>query len=261
MKTKRIMSVFILSLLTLCVQQLQGQVQQDPQALFTQANELYKNGDFAKAYELYLQIPDKGAAVYYNLGNCAYKLNKLGYALAYWRRAERDWGFLGRDELMGNIDLVKKRLAGASKADEQEVTVVRSVANFCKGVKNSTISLIRAIPLVSLQLFVLFVWLILFIYLRYWYQRKQKFVIICFFLLQAVSASMLAIKYSSLQREKLVVIKVPAPLSSGPGSNFTVLMQLPEGQEADILKESGDFYKIRVNGIIGWIDRRVIEKI
>ncbi len=49
------------------------------QETFYQANDLYKEGKFSKAYELYEKIPNKSAKVHYNLGNCAFKLNKIGY--------------------------------------------------------------------------------------------------------------------------------------------------------------------------------------
>src|SRR3989304_7631540 len=75
------------------------------QELFIKANEFYKQGNFAGAYELYQQIPNKSAQVQYNLGNCAYKRGKLGYALWHWRKAEKRWGVFGREELLNNIRL------------------------------------------------------------------------------------------------------------------------------------------------------------
>jgi uncharacterized protein YgiM (DUF1202 family) len=60
----------------------------------------------------------------------------------------------------------------------------------------------------------------------------------------------------------VIVITTPAHLTSGPQkSGFAVLGQLKVGQKADILGESGDFYKIRINSTTGWIDKQVVEKI
>lgn len=234
----------------------------DDQELFNQANELYKKGDFAKAYDLYAHIKEKSPIVHYNLGNCAYKLKKFGYALVHWRRAERDWGFWGREELLNNIELVKQEMSVTTEHDQQdEQTFFHIVLNFFKSLKSSFISLSKAIQLFHLQLFVLFIWLILFTYLRYLYRRKKKILITVLFLLQAFSASMLAMKYSFLFKEHLVVLKTPAFVTSGPGSNFATLGQLSECQEAAILKESENYYKIRFNGSIGWIDKKVVEKI
>ena len=47
---------------------------------FSTANGLYKDGDFNKAVELYLSIENEGvesADLYFNLGNCYYKMNKV----------------------------------------------------------------------------------------------------------------------------------------------------------------------------------------
>ena len=41
---------------------------------FLQANEFYKDGKVEEALSLYEGIPNKGGVVFYNLGNCAYKL-------------------------------------------------------------------------------------------------------------------------------------------------------------------------------------------
>ncbi len=231
------------------------------QQLFVQANDCYTKGEYVKAYEQYLKISDKIPAVHYNLGNCAFKLGKYGYALLYWRRAERNWGLFGREELNKNIEVVKKKLAGDADKAGSEVSAAAQIVSFFKSLKNTFISTVKAVSLLHLQLFVLIVWLMLFFYLRYLYKRKQRVIIVVLFILQALSASMLAVKYSFQFKTYGVVVATPAPLMSGPGKTFSTLQQLSEGQETAILKESGDFYKIRVNTTIGWIDKQVVEKV
>lgn len=225
---------------------------------FAQANELYKQGDFVKAYDLYLQIPNKSCAVYYNLGNCAYKMGKPGYALLYWRKAENDWGLFGRDELLKNIALVKKK---ALLDEESEQSIVHALKDVLISSKNSFISLIRAIPLFSLQLLVLLLWIFLFVYLRYLYRRKQRAIIIALFCFQALFAFSLAIKYNLQSFRHLVVIKPGAKLFSGPGDNFATLGHLSEAQELVMLKQTGTFYKVKVNSVIGWVDKNFVDKI
>lgn len=80
----------------------------DCQSLFLQANEQYKKGNVEQARTLYQKIVNKSPQVYYNIGNCEYRLNHPGYAMLYWRRAERDWGIWDRDDLVKNIELLKK---------------------------------------------------------------------------------------------------------------------------------------------------------
>ena len=50
-------------------------------ALFNEATELYNNGEYSAAIENYEQIIENGehsASLYFNLGNCYYKLNSIG---------------------------------------------------------------------------------------------------------------------------------------------------------------------------------------
>lgn len=227
--------------------------------LFTQANEAYKKGDFALAYDDYQKMSNKNSAVHYNLGNCAYKLSKYGYALLHWRRAERNWGFFGREELNKNIELVKKQLNPPQTS--QETNGLSTIIDFCKSNKNAFFATSRAMTLFHLQIIVLFMWICLFCYLRYLYKRKQKAIIFTLFLLQAVFTFMLAIKYNNEFREFAIITSQQATLLSGPGSTFTQLQRLPEAQEAVILSSSGEYYKIRVNGRIGWLTKTSIEKI
>jgi hypothetical protein len=227
--------------------------------LFTQANEAYKKGAFALAYDDYQKITNKGCAVHYNMGNCAYKLSNYGYALLHWRRAERDWGFWGREELNKNIELVKKQMT--PQQPSQEASGLSTIIDFFKSNKNAFFASSRATTLFHLQIIVLLVWICLFCYLRYLYKRKQKVVIFTLFLLQAVFTFMLAIKYNSQFREFAIITSQQATLLSGPGSTFTQLQRLPEAQEAVIIGSSGDYYKIRVNGRIGWLTKTSIEKI
>jgi len=56
---------------------------------FVRATEMYGEGDYAKAIELYGQLVDEGvvhSAVFYNLGNAYYRSGRLGFAIANYER-------------------------------------------------------------------------------------------------------------------------------------------------------------------------------
>lgn len=62
----------------------------DRNALFTQANQLYEQQEFEKARDLYLQLTGDGdfaEEVFYNLGNCYFRLGKAGRSVLWYRRA------------------------------------------------------------------------------------------------------------------------------------------------------------------------------
>ncbi len=255
----RLLGIGVLCLLILsCICNATTEPRPDEE-LFAQANEAYRKGNFTLAYDDYQKITTKSCAVHYNMGNCAYKLSKYGYALLHWRRAERDWGFFGREELNKNIELVKKQVA--PQQTPQEANGLSGIIDFFKSSKNAFFAASRATTLFHLQIIVLLVWICLFCYLRYLYKRRQKAIIFTLFLLQAVFTFMLAIKYNSQIREFAIITNPQTTLLSGPGSTFTQLQRLPEAQEAVIIGSSGDYYKIRVSGRIGWITKTNIEKI
>ena len=226
---------------------------------FARANALYKAGEFAKAYDLYLQIPNKSPQLYYNIGNCAYKLGKHGYALAFWRRAEHTWGFFDREELLKNIALVKqlasKQLIGDAKTEPTAIVA------FFSSCRQSLVSLVTSIPLLYLQILVLFFWLILLFYLRALRRKHNKIIIFILFACLLATAGALAVKYSLKQKIQAVIVRPETELLSGPGNTFTRLGLLRECSEIDILVESGDYYKIRSNQHIGWIGKQAAEKI
>ena len=59
-------------------------------ALFEQATELYNKGEYSKAIENYDQILKNGehsAQLYFNMGNCYYKLNAIGPSIYYYEKA------------------------------------------------------------------------------------------------------------------------------------------------------------------------------
>jgi tetratricopeptide (TPR) repeat protein len=231
---------------------------EEDKPLFTQANEQYKLGNFEQAYDFYNQITDKKPHIYYNLGNCAYKMNRLGYALFHWRQAEKDWGIWGRGELLSNIKLVKSLLENKSgiKKQSKVVGVIGAISN----IKHIVISFVRSIPLVVLQMLFLLLWFILFFYMGIC--KNHKTIIIPIVLSLAVfCGSMLAIKYGlGLCRHSIVVVE-KTEMYSGPGNNYQILGFLFEGQEGIMTKQSDKFYKIKFGGRIGWVDEKSLETI
>ena len=63
---------------------------QNTNDLFSNANSLYKEGNYEEAIKLYEQIQSQNIAsseLYYNLGNCYYKLNKVAPTIYNYEKA------------------------------------------------------------------------------------------------------------------------------------------------------------------------------
>ncbi len=250
---------FLLSMIVVCALAHPVVSSIPPQELYLQAHELYKAGKFDKAYENYQQIPNKSAYVNYNLGNCAYKLGKYGYALLYWKRAEAHWGVFNRSELLHNIELVKKRLAELSQNNEDQPR--SSIGIWAEKCKSAVISLMQSIPLLYLQLIFLFVWISLFVIRRCPVERSLKYATIPLVFVVGTLCSMLAMKYGFRFMKHGIVVASQATVRSGPGETFQVLMNVREGDEGTIKAMASDYYKVAFNGKIGWISKQVFEKI
>lgn len=226
------------------------------QEMFFKANDLYKEGKYQQAQDLYQAIPNKGSHVHYNLGNCAYKLGHQGYALVHWRRAEKNWGLFNRAELLHNISMVKKH--HKKPAGDLDSPLERMKYNV-DDLKSTITSFVRATPLFLLQLFFLLMWAISFLCLRYLYQRRKKAIIILLFAANLLCGMLLAVRYNFEYREHGIVVTKETDLTSGPGKTYQILTALPETTQVLIKGSSDGFYKVKVSGTIGWINKAAIE--
>lgn len=229
---------------------------QNSNELFLYGNELYKKGDYTEALKQYEQISQKTPHLLYNMGNCAYKLKKFGYALLYWRKAEHDWGISGRDELLKNIELVKKELT--SDSSNKKTSGIKKVS---ESFSNEALSLIKGIPLLWLQLAVLLMWLFLFLYLHYLHRKGRAFIITCLFFFLALTASMLTLKYGITFRQYGVVVVKQGTLRAGPGDTYKTLGEVSQGDEVRIFKKTDDFYKVTARGTIAWISETELKAV
>ena len=80
---KRSLLIFIFSVLSLILWA-------DNKALMQQAEQQYQTGEYAAALESYQEIENSGkesSSLYYNIGNCFYKLGESTQAILYYERA------------------------------------------------------------------------------------------------------------------------------------------------------------------------------
>ncbi len=81
------------------------------EAFFLQGNRLYEAGDYRKALESYSGIAAMGyesGPLYFNLGNCYYKLGETGQAILHYERAARL--IPGDEDLEVNLSLARLKV-------------------------------------------------------------------------------------------------------------------------------------------------------
>lgn len=234
--------VLIIFSLTLSFARLFTDVASDESAsLYDKALTAYQGGNYRKTLELLRSLDQQTAEMFYLMGSAASRLSQHGYALAYWRAAQRVWPIQGRMHLASVIAQVKKKVG-------VELTLPTTT--------RATIAVsdvLRAVPLFLIQLIFLALWTFLFIYLRYLYQKKHRTLVVGLFIMLFSTGVVLVAKISVDRTLQAVVVVPTTPILSGPGKTFHNVGAFKEGTEIKVVKTSDGFYKVRLGRLVGWV--------
>lgn len=230
---------------------------QSSDALFDEGNALYGAGNVEQALDKYLSIEQSGEVskeLYYNIGNCYYKLNNVGATILYYERALRMAP--GDDDVLFNLQLANLRTV-----DQFETVptffltkVFRETANWF----NSTVWAV----LFNLFFFAFVGGIAWFVFSNS-YQRKQLVligVIIAFIL----SITLFGFAYSKYQYETSdahgVISVSNTYVKSSPDENGMDVFMLHEGTKVEVLEELSGWQRIRVeDGKKGWVESTSIS--
>ena len=160
---------------------------------FEQAVNLYQQKQFDQAYVTFMDIQPKNYAVWYNMGNCAYKKNELDHALACWRCADAFACPQLEKNIKYNIDVVEEKLN-----KHKEESFLAKIFIFY-----------RSIPLILYQLFFLVSWFLLLLFIKK-YNHGTKYTSSLFGLLlfvTVISGLALGFKYHSINQRRGIVMK------------------------------------------------------
>ncbi len=231
---------------------------QDPYTLFEQANAAYKNDAFEEAAALYEKILSQGmesGEVYYNLGNCYYRLHRPGLARLNYERAAV---FLEDDEaLKQNLDLLIMTLPDQI-AEPPRLFLARwwEALGAMMGP--------RTWGWLSFMLFTLMIGA-----LSYYYYRKNRgratplfFIKLMMFLWLLALIVWLQRLYLAETEKFAVVMDSSISVHAEPASEATELFILHEGTKVLMERKSGDWELVRLrDGKTGWLPVKSIEEI
>lgn len=105
---RRLAAPLLLALVTAAASTVPAAAQNDPRTLFEQGNQHYRDGQYEQALEAYQRILETGyesGPLYYNIGNCHYKLGRLGPTILNYLRARRLMP--GDEDLEANLRLMQ----------------------------------------------------------------------------------------------------------------------------------------------------------
>ncbi len=222
---------------------------------FDRGTRLYEDGKYREALDLYLEAEKLGAhwRLYYNMGNCYFKLGDFLKAKIYFLRAERLNPF--DPAIQKNIDVVNKRFNDKIQSPARDY-LTRMVLRMESMV---SINMVTVVLVLLVFLFNLFLFLLI---------RKGR----TRFLMYAVSFSLVLALLTGFyhlyrvgkhnRRDVAVVVKADAQLRSGPGGNNTVLFKVNPGLKVRIIEKSRNWLQISASReVAGWIEEEKLERI
>ena len=232
---------------------------QDPQQLFFEANRLYKEGAFDQALDSYSGILFQGyesGSLYFNIGNCHYKLGQTGKAVLFYERARRLMP--GDEALEANLALANLRV----------VDKIPGLPEFWPiALANAFGNLLPRPPLLGLTfaLYVMFMGAIIVRTLaRKGSVRRAAFqTSLASGALLLIFALCLAAQIHRVQAHDDGIIMVPEVcVMSAPGAEGVEVFTLHEGTRVRIDQTSGEWAEIVLSdGNVGWLKLEALEVI
>ncbi len=252
MKTNKFLLIFIIFLFSFSLIFSNGKL--------NRANNLYSKGKYKEALNLYLKVANNkklhNAYLYYNIGNCYFRMGKLPEAILYYERAH------------------------LLKPDDNEISFNLNYArSFLKDKFNVKVE--NPLELISYKVlhifsinFLSYIFLILFFLLNFFFffyfknrkrekRRKYLYIFVSLFIITIIFASMLVIRVETFKNFNYgIVMKNNSEVFSGPGKNFTHLFTLNGGTKVKIIEKKDNFYHIKAGkGFEGWVNLNNVNKI
>lgn len=227
------------------------------EALFNRATTYYNEGEYEKASENYFKILENGehsAALYYNIGNCYYKLNQIAPSIYYFEKALL---------LKPNDKEIKNNLAYAQNMTLDafqpipEKTLTKLYNNFI-GLFSFDQWAYLAVFFISLFV----VAYIFFYFLRYSSQKRIAFISSIVSLFISVFCVLMAfIQFKNFEADMpAIIFAEELSVKSEPNTRSLQAFLLHEGTKVNVLDTLDEWHKIElIDGQTGWVPSNEIK--
>jgi len=230
---------------------------QNVDSLFVSANNLYKNGKFSEAIELYKKIEAKklvSSELYYNLGNSYYKLNKVGPSIYYYEKALK---LNPLNEDVKNNLVFAKRLALDNIEELPKTVLQKFKINYLQKLSyNQWAIVVVFFSIIGSFLFLLF-------YFAEGSSKKRFYFTTSMisFILLIVSLFITYNQYNfAINNIEAIVFSEKTKVRNAPTLNSEEVFTLHEGTKIIVLDAVDDWKKIKINdGKLGWIIAKDIK--
>jgi len=209
---------------------------------FVKANAAYASGDYQTAidqYKVVIQSGEPTGSLYFNIGNCYYRLNQIGQAILYYERAMQ---YIPDDpDLLFNLQHVRNQIEDQSE-------------------KRAALPLITTLKRFSLsELF----WFMMICHLGFWgiliirrFHRSEwsYYTFVGLSILWTISLVSFSVKWYDIYSDNRGVIVSPKIIvRAGPDENETALFELHAGSIVGCERHEGNWRLIQfAKGKRGW---------
>ncbi|AFR70825.1 SH3 domain-containing protein [Brachyspira pilosicoli] len=196
--------------------------------IFKNANDLYNQGSYIEANNLYLNLISSNVVskdLYYNLASSYYEINSNGYAVLWYERALNISPF--DKEIKNNINKITER------KDYDSFYIIAFY--------------------ISLILFVFFS---VFLFVLFIKKKNINFLLLISCVILLVFSIYL---YKTIKSDYIIIIR-NTNIYSGSSIKSDIVSSVYEGEKFRVIKESSNWYYVK--GISkGWINKEDLEKI
>ncbi len=227
--------------------------------LFSKGNNLYQNGKYSEAIELYSSIEKQGLIsddLFFNLGNCYYKLNKVAPSIYYYEKALK----INPTHEDASFNLAYAKRMTIDVIEELPQTFLQRFSS----------TVIQKLPFETWAIIAVlasFLASILFLLYHFSYSSKKKLfyfntsIFAVFVLL--ISTFFAFNNYDTVQKNRTAIVFVDkVEIKNAPSTSSEVVFELHEGTKVLILDELDSWKKIKIaDGKIGWIYANDIKEI
>lgn len=235
--------------------------------LYNQGCALYEKSDFKGARESLLQAASTGwqnPALFYNLGNCYFRLGDLGRAILYYEKAKQ---LAPRDaSIAHNLSLSRARIVDKVEPEDRNILaeLFIDLHRLLNTNEWTVFSVAAYLALMSL--------LILLRFLKSGGEEDGKtgtrrilgrLAVLALLALVFCGTNALVKIYVHRTHTYGVVVAEVEEARSGPGESFAEVFQLHSGTKVRIRNEQKDWRHVSLDaaGLSGWLPRRSVENI
>ncbi len=210
------------------------------QEQFLHANALYHAGQYDDAFAVYQEIPQKGRAVWYNMGNCAYQVGNHTDALVYWKRAERNATWDEREDIKVNRGYALRAL---NKKTATQDPLFSTIVQWVMGKR----------PLLLFQLLCLCLWFLSLVCLRRYPRRVWSTGAIFFAVGASVCGAGMYERYRDYRHQQAYVITDRSPLYGGPNERYHKRGTVQRADLVRICAQRDEWCKVASESHVGWV--------